>query len=145
MKENYELMECIYKDAEMSVYTLSCLTEDLKNKDNKIKKLLEDILKEYKEWEKKSAKYLKKGNKEPLNNGIMTKMMANMGIKKEVISDNSDSSIAKMLIKGVSTGSVDMEKRIKAYDNDVDKSDIKTAEELLKFQKKTIDILKEYL
>lgn len=145
MKENYELMECIYKDAEMSVYTLSCLTEDLKNKDNKIKKLLEDILKEYKEWEKKSIKYLKKGNKEPLNNGIMTKMMANMGIKKEVISDNSDSSIAKMLIKGVSTGSVDMEKRIKAYDKDVDKSDIKTAEEFLKFQQKTIDRLKEYL
>lgn len=145
MKENYELMECIYKDAEMSVYTLSCLTEDLKNKDNKIKKLLEDILKEYKEWEKKSAKYLKKGNKEPLNNGIMTKMMANMGIKKEVINDNSDSSIAKMLIKGVSTGSVDMEKRIKAYDKDVDKSDIKTAEEFLRFQQKTIDRLKEYL
>lgn len=145
MKENYELMECIYKDAEMSVYTLSCLTEDLKNKDNKIKKLLEDILKEYKEWEKKSAKYLEKGNKEPLNNGIMTKMMAKMGIKKEVISDNSDSSIAKMLIKGVSTGSVDMEKRIKAYDKDVDKSDIKTAEEFLRFQQKTIDRLKEYL
>ena len=145
MKENYELMECIYKDAEMSVYTLSCLTEDLKNKDNKIKKLLEDILKEYKEWEKKSAKYLKKGNKEPLNNGIMTKMMANMGIKKEVISDNSDSSIAKMLIKGVSTVSEDMEKRIKAYDKDVDKSDIKTAEEFLRFQQKTIDRLKEYL
>lgn len=145
MKENYELMECIYKDAEMSVYTLSCLTEDLKNKDNKIKKLLEDILKEYKEWEKKSAKYLKKGNKEPLNNSIMTKMMANMGIKKEVISDNSDSSIAKMLIKGVSTGSVDMEKKIKAYDKDVDKSDLKIAKEFLKFQEKTIDELKEYL
>ena len=94
MKENYELMECIYKD--------------LKNKNNKIKKLLEDILKEYKKREKKSAKYLK--------NGIMTKMMDNMGIKKEVIINNSDSSIAKMLIKGVSTESVDMEMRIKAYD-----------------------------
>ena len=50
-----------------------------------------------------------------------------------------------MLIKGVSTGSVDMEKRIKAYDKDVDKSDIKTAEEFLRFQQKTIDRLKEYL
>lgn len=81
MKENYELMECIYKN--------------LKNKNNKIKKLLEDILKEYKKWEKKSAKYLK--------NGIMTKMIDNMGIKKEIIINNSDSSIAKMLINGVST------------------------------------------
>ena len=47
MKENYELMEHIYKDAEMAVYTLTTLTNDLKDKDNKIKKTLEDILKEY--------------------------------------------------------------------------------------------------
>ena len=39
MKENYELMEHIYKDAEMSVYTLTTLTNDLKDKDNKIKKV----------------------------------------------------------------------------------------------------------
>ena len=38
-----------------------------------------------------------------------------------------------------------MEKRIKAYDKDVDKSDIKTVEEFLRFQQKTIDRLKEYL
>ena len=90
-------------------------------------------------------KYLKKGKAEITDSGVMAKMMAKMGIKKEVINDNSDSSIAKMIIKGVSTGSVDMEKRIKAYDKDVDKSDIKTVEEFLRFQQKTIDRLKEYL
>ena len=141
MKENYELMEHIYKDAEMAVYTLTTLTNDLKDKDNKIK----NILKEYESWKKKSMKYLKKGKAEITDSGVMAKMMAKMGIKKEVINDNSDSSIAKMIIKGVSTGSVDMEKRIKAYDKDVDKSDLKIAKEFLKFQEKTIDELKEYL
>lgn len=145
MKENYELMEHIYKDAEMAVYTLTTLTNDLKDKDNKIKKTLEDILKEYESWKKKSMKYLKKGEAEITDSGVMAKMMAKMGIKKEVINDNSDSSIAKMIIKGVSTGSVDMEKKIKAYDKDVDKSDLKIAKEFLKFQEKTIDELKEYL
>ena len=47
MKENYELMEHIYKDAEMASYTLTKLIRDLKDKDNKIKKTLEDIMKEY--------------------------------------------------------------------------------------------------
>ena len=144
MKENYELMEHIYKDAEMAVYTLTTLTNDLKDKDNKIKKTLEDILKEYESWKKKSMKYLKKGKAEITDSGVMAKMMAKMGIKKEVINDNSDSSIAKMIINGVSTGSVDMEKKIKAYDKDVDKSDLKIAKEFLKFQEKTIDELKEY-
>ena len=50
-----------------------------------------------------------------------------------------------MIIKGISTGSTQMEKKIKAYDKEVDKSDIDVAREFLKFQEKTIDKLKEYL
>ena len=64
MKENYELMEHIYKDAEMASYTLTKLIRDLKDKDNKIKKTLEDIMKEYESWKKKAMKYLKKGKAE---------------------------------------------------------------------------------
>ena len=139
LKENYVSMYPV--DSEHSAI-FQCLQG---NKDNKIKKTLEDILKEYESWKKKSMKYLKKGKAEITDSGVMAKMMAKMGIKKEVINDNSDSSIAKMIIKGVSTGSVDMEKKIKAYDKDVDKSDLKIAKEFLKFQEKTIDELKEYL
>ena len=47
MNENSELVLHIYKDAEMSAYSLTRLLKDLKDKDNKIKKTLEDILKEY--------------------------------------------------------------------------------------------------
>ena len=145
MKENYELMEHIYKDAEMASYALTKLIRDLKDKDNKIKKTLEDILKEYEAWKKKAMKYLKKGSAEITDSSLFEKMMANMGIKKEVKCDNSDSSIAKMIIKGISTGSVDMEKKIKAYDKEVDKSDLDVAKGFLKFQEKTIDKLKKYL
>ena len=74
-----------YAYAEMAVYTLTTLTNDLKDKDNKIKKTLEDILKEYESWKKKSMKYLKKGKAEITDSGVMAKMMAKMGIKKEVI------------------------------------------------------------
>ena len=41
----------------------------LKDKDNKIKKTLEDILKEYESWKKKSMKYLKKGKAEITDSG----------------------------------------------------------------------------
>lgn len=43
MKENCELLEHIYKDSEMASYTLTKLIRNLKDKDNKIKKDLEDI------------------------------------------------------------------------------------------------------
>lgn len=145
MKENNELVLHIYKDAEMASYTLNKLLEDLKEKDNKIKKTLEDVLKEYEQWKVNTQKYLKKHNSEISENGMMAKMMAKMGINKEVKKDNSDSSIADMIIKGVSTGSVDMEKKIKQYKNESNNKELKYAKDFLKFQEKTIDILKNYL
>lgn len=145
MNENCELVLHIYKDAEMSSYTLTRLLRDLKDKDNKIKKTLEDILKEYEEWKSNTKKYLKKENAEISENGIMAKMMAGMGIDKEVNADNSDSAMADMIIKGISTGTVDMEKKLKQYRDETDEKELKLAEDFLKFQEKTIDILKEYL
>lgn len=145
MNENSELVLHIYKDAEMASYTLTRLLKDLKDKDNKIKKTLEDILKEYEEWKSNTKKYLKKHDAEISENGMMAKMMAGMGIDKEVNTDNSDSAIADMIIKGVSTGSVDMEKKLKQYRDEANDKELELAEDFLKFQEKTIDLLKEYL
>jgi len=145
MKENNELVLHIYQDAEMAAYTLTKLLEDLKDRDNKIKKTLEDVLKEYEDWKSKTKKYLKKEHAEISENGMMAKMMAKMGINKEVKADNSDSSIADMLIKGVSMGTIDMEKKIKAYADEASDKDLELAQDFLKFQEKTIDIFKEYL
>ena len=145
MNENHELVLHIYKDAEMASYTINKLLSDIKEKDNKIKKTVECVLKEYEEWKKKSKKYLKKANAEISENGIFAKMMVNMSIKKEVINDNSDSAIADLLIQGVAMGTLSMEKKLKQYDNEADKKEISFAKEFLKFQEKTINTFKEYL
>ena len=145
MKENNELVLHIYQDAEMAAYTLTKLLEDLKNKDNKIKKTLEDVLKDYEDWKTKTKKYLKKEKAEISENSMFEKMMAKMGISKEVKDDNSDSAIADLLIKGVSMGTIDMEKKIKDYAEEASDKDLELAKEFLKFQEKTIDIFKEYL
>ena len=50
MKENNELLEHIYQDAEMAYYTLEKLEDSLKEKDNKIKGLIEEIKEEYQEF-----------------------------------------------------------------------------------------------
>ena len=145
MKEKFELALHIYQDAEMASYTLTKLLEDLKDKDNKIKKTAEDVLKEYEEWKKKMKKFLEKNDMEIDETTMMEKMMANMGIKREVKKDNSDASIADMLIKGVSMGSIDMEKKISEYKDDVSDKELDYAKDFLKFQQKTIEIFKEYL
>ena len=145
MKEKNELLLYVYKDCDMSVTTLTELLDDLKEKDNKIKGVVEDLLKEYQSFLNRSKECLEKENIPLETEGIMTKMMANMGVSKEVKHDNSDSSIADLLIKGISMGSIDMEKKLEDYKKEVEKGDLKFAKEFLKFQQKAIDKLKKFL
>ncbi len=145
MKEEYKLIEYIYKDAEMGVYTINKLLDHLKEKDNKIKGYAEEILKKYEEFAHEAKGELKENKIPPMEEGIITKMMSSMGISKEVKEDNSDSAIADLLIQGISMGSIEMEKKISVYQDQVDKEHLKLAKKFLKFQEKTIAELKEYL
>ena len=145
MDENLELLEYIYKDSDMSVVTLEKLLQELNDKDNKIKKKTEEILKSYEDFLSKSKKLLNKFDSPLEENSYIAKMGAKMGIKKEVKSDNSDVAIADMLIKGISMGSIDIEKRITNYKEVVNKKYLDFASEFLKFQQKTIEELKAFL
>lgn len=145
MEEKNELLEHIYKDAYMASYSLQKLLDEIKNKDNKIKGDVEDILQKYQEF-KEEVEELLKGNGEEINDpNFFAKMGSTMGIIKEVKTDNSDSSIADMVIQGVSMGSIETEKKLKAYEKDIEKEYKDLAERFLKFQQKSIDKLKKYL
>ena len=143
--ERFELLKHINQDAGMASYSIENLLKDLKEKDNNIKGLAEDILKEYQYYFKETKEILNKHDISIDEESFMDKMGAKMGIKMNVMDDNSDSSIADMLIKGISMGSIDMEKKIDDYKDDVDQKDLKIAKDFLKFQKNSIEKLKEYL
>ena len=145
MDENCELLESIYKDAAMATYTLEELLKELNGKDNKIIKPCEDILKGYERYRDETKEKLLKLDSELKEESIMTKIGAKMGIMKEVITDNSDASIADMLIKGISMGSIDTEKKIGAYKENVDKDNIKWAKDFYQFQQDNIKALKKFL
>lgn len=145
MEEHIELLKQIYEDSEMACFTIQDLTIKLKEKDNKIKKVLEDILVDYMSYKEKAKNELKENGEIINTKSILSKMMASMGIKKEVIIDNSDSKIAEMLIKGISMGSLNTERFLKSYKHDCDKKHLKLGKDFLKFQEKAIEQLKEYL
>lgn len=142
MYERLELYKHIYKDCEMSIFTLTKLLEELNEKDNKIKKDVNEVLKGYERYFSEVKDIL---NDDTCENGMMAKMGASMGIKKEVKSDNSDTSIAELLIQGVAMGSIDMKKKINDYENIVDKKELKFAKDFLEFQQDVITGFKKYL
>ncbi len=145
MKEKNELLMHIYDVSYMGEYSTNKLLSTLKNKNNKIKSLLEDELKEYESYKKKSEKLLKKAKIEIPKTSILTKMSSNMGIMMETMKDNSDASIASMLVQGFTMGIVEMETKINNYKEDVNKNTIKLAKNLLKFQQKEIENLKTFM
>lgn len=145
MKEKNELLMHIYDVSYMGEYSTNKLLSTLKNKSNKIKSLLEDELKEYESYKKKSEKLLKKSKIEIPKTSILTKMSSNMGIMMETMKDNSDASIASMLVQGFTMGIVEMKTKINNYKEEVDKNTIKLAKSLLKFQQKEIENLKTFM
>ena len=145
MDENIELLEYIYKNTEMGVYSCEKLIQDLNNKENKIKKIIEGILKGYENYKQESKKIIKRYKYELKKSPIIAKISSSMSMKMEVAKDNSDSAIAKLLTQGLTMGCVDITAKIDRYEKDADKKIIKLAKNYLKFQKESIDFLKDYL
>ena len=145
MNENIELLEFIYKNAEMGSFTLTKLINELKDKENKIKKVVEDEIKGYEKYIKESKKLIDKGKYEFKENGLMAKMGASMGIKKETKADNSDAAIAHMIVEGLTMGVVDISTKINNYKEVADKKVISLAQDFLKFQEDEIERLKAFL
>ncbi|MBP3920878.1 MAG: hypothetical protein J6D28_04860 [Bacilli bacterium] len=145
MNENNELLMHINETADMGVKSTEKLLDLLKNKDNKIKFVLEEELKKYEEILKESSKLLKKANLEPKGASLMAEMMSKMEMKMDIKNDNSDSKVASILIQGFTMGTIEMNKKISDYEKQTDEKIIKLAKETLKFQELEIEKLKKFL
>ena len=145
MDKNNELLTYLYQDADMALSSLTLLINKLNKKDNKIKKVVEGIIKGYENYLKDVKKCMKKYNFDIKKKPLVSKMGAFVGINMEVMKDNSDSRIADMLIQGLTMGVLNVTKRIDTYKGDADKDIIKIGEEFKKFQQEAINLLKQYL
>lgn len=145
MNENNELLLYIYENASMGVKSTTTLIRIINNKDNKIKKILEGELKGYESFVKDSEKLLKKYKVEKKEKGFIADISSYMGIKMEMLKDNSDARVADMLTKGFTMGNLDITKKIDMYEKDADKDILNLAKKLLDFGKENIELLKPYL
>ena len=145
MNENEEILEYIYQTSNMGMESTKDLINSLKGKDNKIKKLVEEIEKNYEKYARETEKLLNKKALKAKPIGMMAKAMSKMSINKEIISDNSDANIADMLIQGLTMGNLELSKHIDTYEKTADKKVINLAKSLRKFGEEYIEKLKEYL
>lgn len=145
MNENSEMLLYIYKNADMGVKSTTKLLKLLNNSDNKIKPIVEEELKEYESFLKKTKALLKKNKVEPKGTSLLLDLTSSITMNMEFMKDNSDAKIADMLIRGFTMGNIEIDKKIDKYKNAADKSILKIAKELKKFGETNIELLKPYL
>lgn len=145
MNENEEVLEYIYQTSNMGMQSTKDLINSLKGKDNKIKKILPEIEKNYEKYALETEKLLNKQELKAKPIGMMAKAMSKMNISKEMMNDNSDANIANMLIQGLTMGNLELSKHIDNYKEVADKKVIDLAKNLKKFGEEYIEKLKVYL
>lgn len=145
MNENEEVLEYIYQTSNMGMQSTKDLINSLKGKDNKIKKILPEIEKNYEKYALETEKLLNKQELKAKPIGMMAKAMSKMNISKEMLNDNSDANIANMLIQGLTMGNLELSKHIDNYKEVADKKVIDLAKKLKKFGEEYIEKLKVYL
>lgn len=145
MSENKELLIFIHDNTKMGISSTKKLLDLIKEKDNKIKFLLEEELQEYEKLYKECKTLMKKEKVSIEHSTILKDLTANTAMKIEVSKDNSDAKIASLLSRGFSMGNINIEAKIKDFKKEADKKIISLAERLLKFGIEQIKLLKEYL
>ncbi len=145
MNENIELLTHIYETAEMGSYTITTLLTKIRKKENKLKFVLEEEIKEYEEYLKESERLLLKYDTEPKKSSFLSKVGSNMGITMETIMDNSDAALAQMLTEGITMGVNIITAKISSYKNNADKKILKLAKKFVDFQEDEIEKLKAFM
>lgn len=145
MNSEYEILDYIYKNATMGYESAMTLLKSLKNKDNKIKSDVQDIINSYEEFTKESELLLAKINADGTKVNPVASLSVDMNVIMKTMKDNSDAAIAKMLIKGLTMGQNNMSK---VYDNiseNIDKKTLKLLNNFKDFQTNAIRKLEAYI
>ena len=145
MNETNELLILIHDNTKMGLTSTKKLLTLIKNKENKIKFILEEQLQRYEAFYKKVKSLLKKEKLNIKHSSLLKDLTASTAMSHEVKKDNSDSKIADILIRGFSMGNINMEVKIKDYKKEANKDVLMLANDRLEFGENQVKLLKNYL
>ena len=142
MSEEVEFLNYIYKNAEMGVIGIDDVIT--KAKDEKFIKVLKSEREEYQNICREAEDILKKYGHQNEEVGTMAKMSTKMMAEMKMLKDESDQTIAKMMVEGSNKGVIEITEKINAYNN-TDVEIVVLANKLKATLEKNIDELKKYL
>ena len=143
-ESDYEMLNFIYKNAEMGVSSLN----QLKNvvKDERLKKLIDIQYEEYKEIYDKAESYMKAFDRESDGISLLQKLESYIMINLKTMNDEKSlNNIAEMLIQGSTMGEIQILRNLRKYKDKVDENIYSLGEKLLKTEQYNIKECKKLL
>lgn len=142
MDTNTEISNYIFQNSQMGIQTIGQLLEIVD--DDTFKKQLESQSKEYRQINQKARNILTDLGSDEKGISQMDKFRTYIMINMQTLTDKSASHIAEMMITGSTMGIIEATRKIKEY-TDADKNIVDLMKDLLKFEEKNVESLKEYL
>lgn len=100
----------------------------------------------YEKFSHEIGKLIHEAGETPKEEGIMSKMMAKMGMAMNTMTDSTTSHIAQMMIEGATMGITENTKLIHEYEEKgVSEEALKLGRETVKYMEETVETLKKYL
>ncbi|SHI22669.1 hypothetical protein SAMN02745823_03622 [Sporobacter termitidis DSM 10068] len=143
MDTNSELLTYIHVNSEMGKNMLNQLIGI--TKDNDFKSLLQSQYNEYNMINSISEQKLSSRNKEAMNVNPFDKLAVYISINLNTLANAKPSHISEILIKGSTTGIIDITKKINDYTSTADPEVLDLANRLLSFEQSNIEECKKYL
>ena len=146
IKNTKEAYACMYENVKMGADSIINLLP--KVEDSHLKSDMTVHLSGYEDFAQRAKKELENMGVKAEEKGFMSKAMARVGMEMNTITDTSASHIAEMMMQGSQMGVIEMHKCINACNRcacDVDSSATNMAREIVSFEEKNLERMKQYL
>lgn len=143
MNANAEFLNYVYQNSQMGVDTLQQLMEITDNKE--FKTVLTQQLQGYEKFHNEARTLLNENGFDEKGLNMFEKIRTYLMVNLQLLSDNSVSRIAKMLIQGSSMGITQAVEKLNRYEQEAEKDARKLMTELKDFEEKNVEKLKGFL
>lgn len=139
-----ELAAAIYKNVKMGSDLIMTMLPKIENQ--QLKSYVTEQLASYEKYASEVKTLINKSGDEPKEESLISKWMAKMGIQMNTLTDSTTSHLAEMMIQGSTMNVTDLLRKIHESENsDGQAGEISLAREIVDFEEKNIENLKEYL
>lgn len=142
MEKDIEFLNYIYQNAKMGIEGIDDIKKHIES--DELKKLISRQKKEYEDIADDAIMLLANYGKDEEDISSLSKVMSYMMVNMQMLKDDSESNIAKLMIEGSNKGVIQITEKLNHYSN-VDSKIVKLAKKLLATEEHNIDDLKIYL